>query len=227
MLDAGGVLLLPDPDAIRAVMALHDVPVPDDATCWRNHYRLMAEVDRQMDGSDAPFDWRGYDRTMAGFFGATGDAIDQASEGLRDVYLATPWAPLPGAAEAMELLRAAGYPMAVVSNAEGDMEDQLASRRICSTDGHAVRVAIVVDSTVVGVAKPDPAIFRFALDALGTPPERCLYIGDSAYFDVRGARAAGLQPVHVDPHSFCPYDDHPHARSLADVAAHLPPLAPR
>ena len=70
---------------------------------------------------------------------------------------------------------------------------------------------------MVGVAKPDPEIFRLALDALGVPAGGAvLHVGDSLRYDVAGALAAGLQPVHMDPYGFCPAPDgHPHVRSLA------------
>jgi putative hydrolase of the HAD superfamily len=72
---------------------------------------------------------------------------------------------------------------------------------------------------VVGVAKPDPAIFYLALNALRVPPGgTVLHVGDSLRYDVAGALAAGLQPVHLDPYGFCPAPDrHPHVRSLADL----------
>jgi putative hydrolase of the HAD superfamily len=83
-----------------------------------------------------------------------------------------------------------------------------------------VPMGIIVDSAVVGVAKPDPRIFGFALDALGVPADgTVLHVGDSLRYDVAGALAAGLQPVHMDPHGFCPQPDgHPHVRSLAALA---------
>jgi len=84
-------------------------------------------------------------------------------------------------------------------------------------------VGVVVDSAVVGVSKPDPAIFRIALDALGVPPSRTvLHVGDSLRYDVTGALAAGLQPVHLDPNGFCPAPDgHRHIRALAELAGIL------
>ena len=46
-----------------------------------------------------------------------------------------------------------------------------------------------------------------------------LHVGDSLRYDVAGALAAGLQPVHMDPYAFCPAPDgHPHVRSLAGLA---------
>jgi putative hydrolase of the HAD superfamily len=223
LLDAGGVLLLPDPDAVRDALAPFGVAVPDDATCHRNHYRLMREVDVRMhgiDGYDDP-DWSGLDRTMAGYFGIEDADMEDARLRLRDVYLDMPWVAAPGAVDALRALAETGVPLAVVSNASGEMEERLARCEVCSVDGVAVKVAIVVDSKRVGVAKPDPRIFGFALDALGSSAERCVYVGDTVHFDVKGARNAGLWPVHVDPHGFCPFDDHAHVAGLADLLSLL------
>jgi putative hydrolase of the HAD superfamily len=74
---------------------------------------------------------------------------------------------------------------------------------------------------VVGVAKPNPEIFRIALDALGlASSETILHVGDSLRYDVGGALAAGLRPVHLDPYGFCPAPEgHLHVSSLTEVAA--------
>ncbi|MGI6229860.1 MAG: HAD family hydrolase [Tractidigestivibacter sp.] len=50
-------------------------------------------------------------------------------------------------------------------------------------------------SSIVGVAKPDPAIFYLACERCGTSPKRCLYVGDSFKPDVGGAAAAGMPVV--------------------------------
>lgn len=54
----------------------------------------------------------------------------------------------------------------------------------------------VVISGDVGVRKPDPRIFSFALDQTGLKPEEVVYVGDSVE-DVQGARAAGLYPIRI------------------------------
>jgi putative hydrolase of the HAD superfamily len=114
----------------------------------------------------------------------------------------------------------------VVSNSDGTVEAELRRLGVCyaangteAPKAVGVPVGIVVDSAVVGVAKPDPAIFRIALDALGLPGDgTVLHVGDSLRFDVGGALAAGLQPVHLDPYGFCAEPDgHPHIRSLTGL----------
>jgi putative hydrolase of the HAD superfamily len=210
LLDAGGVLLLPSPDVMRRVLGVD----ADDETCHRAHYIGMREVDRV-----GRVDWVAADRVIARAFGVPDDRVDDAIPLLEQVYLREPWVPIAGAAEALLALEAAGYALAIVSNAEGTMEAQLAEHRVCSVDGGAVaQVAVVIDSHVVGVEKPDPRIFHLALDVLGVEPHRCVYLGDTVLFDVEGARAAGIAPVHVDPYDLCPHTDHPHVPSVAAFA---------
>lgn len=45
--------------------------------------------------------------------------------------------------------------------------------------------------------KPDPAIYRVALEMLGVDPERVLAVGDALHTDVKGANDAGLRAVFV------------------------------
>ena len=98
-----------------------------------------------------------------------------------------------------------GLPLGVVSNASGQIAATLSGAGICQIgDGAGVGVRCVVDSHVVGVAKPDPAIFDHAAHEFGgIDRSRIVYVGDSVTIDVAAATAAGLQPVLLDP-----YDDH-------------------
>jgi putative hydrolase of the HAD superfamily len=108
----------------------------------------------------------------------------------------------------------------VVSNADGRVEELLRETGICQVGlGPLPSVALVVDSTVVGIEKPHPGIFEVALAAVGVEPGRAVHVGDSVRADVAGARAARVNAVHFDPFGLCPSaDDHPHVRSLAEVA---------
>jgi putative hydrolase of the HAD superfamily len=212
VLDAGGVLMLPDPEAFRRALAVIGL-APDDETCRRAHYVGMRELDRV----GAP-PWRPVDMQLALALGVGEEDLDDVIEGIERVFTHEPFVPAGGAASALARVAAAGHPFAIVSNANGTMAELLASHRICSADGECEpdvpRAVVVVDSHVVGIEKPAPAIFDFALQALGLPAERCVYLGDTVHFDVRGARAAGLHPLHIDPYSFCGDADHPHAASL-------------
>ncbi len=56
----------------------------------------------------------------------------------------------------------------------------------------------VLPSGAVGVAKPNPAFYRLALDSAGVQPAEALMVGDSYRADVRGAWAAGMDAVWLD-----------------------------
>lgn len=115
-------------------------------------------------------------------------------------------APLPGALDGVRAVIEAGYKVAVVSNADGKVDQDLAAA------GFGGLFDVVIDSTRAGVSKPDPAIFGFALEALHVAPEEAWYVGDSAVFDLQGAEAAGLgEFVLVDPlglHDYRPRVSH-------------------
>ena len=55
---------------------------------------------------------------------------------------------------------------------------------------------VVIDSSAVGVRKPDPSIFALALDPLGLPPERAVFLDDFSG-NIDAARSVGLQGVLV------------------------------
>jgi putative hydrolase of the HAD superfamily len=76
--------------------------------------------------------------------------------------------------EVAEILRAARRhgPVVIVTNATTRLESDL--DRLGLTE-HAV-----VSSARVGAAKPDPRIYRAAAERAGTPPDRCLFVDDSA-----------------------------------------------
>lgn len=222
LFDAGGVLLLPHPEEFRKVTAPLGIE-PDDETCHRAHYAGMREVDRL-----GVADWPAVDRVVAAGLGVSGDDVDAVAAGIAEVYLGTAWLPVSGAVETLLALEQDGYDLAVVSNATGTMEEQLSRHEICSVDGGScARVTIVVDSEVVGVEKPDPAIFRIALDTLGLRAGDCVYIGDSVHFDVHGARAAGLHPFHLDPFRLCADEDHDHLHGLRELPEALARLEDR
>jgi putative hydrolase of the HAD superfamily len=128
------------------------------------------------------------------------------------------WSKTPaGIADALDRARAAGLRVAIVSNSEGQLESVL------DRAGLAHAADVVIDSGVVGVEKPDPRIFRIALDRLGVKPDRALHLGDVYALDVVGARSAGLRAALVDPagHFDGLYPDVPRVAGVREVALEL------
>ena len=64
--------------------------------------------------------------------------------------------------------------------------------------GWASRFDPIVIPALVGAAKPDPAIFRAALERAGADASSAMYVGDLPEDDVEGAVGAGLRPVLID-----------------------------
>jgi HAD superfamily hydrolase (TIGR01509 family) len=85
------------------------------------------------------------------------------------------------------------YRLGVVSNFYGNLE------AACWSSGLAPLFGVMTDSRRVGVEKPDPAIFRAALEQLHAAPETTLFIGDSLVRDCEGARRAGMRFIWIAP----------------------------
>jgi putative hydrolase of the HAD superfamily len=93
--------------------------------------------------------------------------------------------PLDGVAEGLRVLRGAGFALACVSDWDVGVGRQLERAGLGSF------LDVVVSSAEIGAKKPDPRVFRAALERLGITPERALHIGDGEG-DRVGALAAGL-----------------------------------
>ncbi|MGH9021788.1 MAG: HAD family hydrolase [Acidimicrobiia bacterium] len=222
-LDVGGVLHLPDHQVVLAGLAAVGLEV-DPGCLDRCHYAGAAAL-RLPD--ERPFDetiWRTYQEGYAASLGIAERLIPRAVAALSVVF-ARPgvWSRLiPGTCPALAELAATGVALAIVSNSDGTLEGRLRKEGLCQVgDGPGVEVRVVVDSGCVGVSKPDPAIFDFAFAATGVPPQRTVHVGDAPAMDIEGARAAGVQPWHLDPYGFCADDSHPHFQSLAEVAGEV------
>ncbi len=70
------------------------------------------------------------------------------------------------------------------------------ARRVLAEAGLARCFESIVISAEVGIKKPDPRIFRVALEATGLRPDEVVYVGDTQE-DVDGAIAAGIRPVLI------------------------------
>ena len=216
--DAGGVFVLPDPTVIAPLLAPFGGSI-DLELHRRAHYAGMAAKSR-VDAVEA--DWQVYNETYVATIGVAADMAAIAATLLGRTRSADLWRyPIAENVKAIEELAVHGVPMSVVSNAAGQIEWVLEWSGVCQRgEGPLVAMRTIIDSEVVGIAKPDPQIFEFALvEHSETPRDRILYVGDSVSMDVKGSRAAGLIPVLIDP-----FDDHDAAdfarvRSVADLTA--------
>src|SRR5262249_53895356 len=83
--------------------------------------------------------------------------------------------------------------------------------------GLTAHLDFVIDSTVVGIAKPDPRVFHLGLGEAGVTPAEGVYVGDSYHVDVVGARQVGMRAVLFDPGRLWDIPDCPTARGLHEA----------
>jgi putative hydrolase of the HAD superfamily len=232
LLDAGGVLLFPEPDLTLPSLRAAGLS-PDLSMLERAHYQAMVGQDLAAT-PPTPDTWRHeYLLSYVTACGVDDNQCAALAAELAPAFSGLSWAQVgTETLDGLRALAALGLPLGIVSNSDGTVQRQLLAAGLCyvptapteeAADGAGVPVGVIVDSAVVGVAKPDPAIFRIALDALGVPASgTVLFVGDSLRYDVAGAIAAGLQPVHFDPYAYCPAPDgHRHVSSLLGLAAEI------
>ena len=118
-------------------------------------------------------------------------AVTQALRRRAEMY-ETWFRPRDGAIETLTELRARGFSLALISMCD--------TPPMWEASAFAGLVDVEVFSSVVGLRKPDPAIYRYACDALGVGPDECLYCGDGAYSELTGATEFGMTAVEIrDP----------------------------
>ena len=93
----------------------------------------------------------------------------------------------PDVAPALAALRTRGLRLVVVSNANGRLRHLFDRVDLTKWFDH------LLDSHEWGVEKPDPRLFKLALEQSGAEPSRTVHVGDLYYVDVVGARSAGLR----------------------------------
>jgi len=226
LLDAGGVFLLPDHARILGAFARSEVAV-DAARLDDAHYAGAARFTTLLDAeTDWNACWNEYLVGYVEFLDVAADASAELHRHLDSEFADTElWRRVaPGALDGLRALADTRVRLGMVSNADGLMAQRMRELEILQVGpGLGVEVECVIDSGDVGVMKPDPRIFRIALDAMGidgTAVEdgRVWYVGDMPGIDVVGARRAGLRPFLVDPLGLHHDADHDRISSLAELA---------
>jgi putative hydrolase of the HAD superfamily len=93
---------------------------------------------------------------------------------------------------ALTELREKGFRLGLISNFEAWLEEMLVELEV----GHLFEVSVI--SGLVGIEKPDPEIYRRALERAGVGAEDTVHVGDSPAMDAEPAAAVGIRPVLLD-----------------------------
>lgn len=215
-LDAGSVLVHPNWHRLAAALGRHGVEVAAGR---------LAEADpRARRSLDTPAQVAAHDdrdrglvyfeRLLTGAGVALSAATSAALSDLLEEHVRRNlWDLVPDdVPPALERLGRLGLPLSVVSNANGTV------RALLGELGLLHHFRAVVDSAEEGVEKPDPRLFRVALERAGAEAASTLHVGDLYHVDVVGARAAGLRAALLDPAGLYQGADCPRFASLGELA---------
>jgi putative hydrolase of the HAD superfamily len=221
--DAGGTLVDAKPSFPELFASIlqregHDVAAETISAHWQivfDRFRAAGEAEELWTTSDdrSREFWHGV-YTM--FFEELGlapeglvDAVYRAFTDRRNYGLYDDVLPM------LERLRASGVRLGIVSNFERWLDDLLEDIGIRST--FDVRVI----SAFEGVEKPDPRIFRLALERAGVAAGDAVYVGDHLELDIGPAANVGMLPVLIDRRGRYPGAPCIRIGSLADLPAAL------
>ena len=218
-LDAGGVLVNPNWTRVSAALAGHGVVVSAAAlSAAEPHAKKRLDTgDTIRATNDQQRGWT-YFNLVLGEAGvalseATYEALDELNIYHRQFNL---WETVfEDTKPTLAALRARGFRLAVVSNANGTLHRAFA--RLGLTDA----VDAVFDSCDEGFEKPDPRFFQLALDRVGADAATTVHVGDLFHVDVVGARSAVIEPVLLDVADLYPEADCTRVRSLSELVRTL------
>jgi putative hydrolase of the HAD superfamily len=213
LLDAGGVLVDPEWERVAGILGAHQIDVTAAALAQaepaaKRQLDVGEHIARSTDDSRHPSFFglvlagAGWDQPLP----ATVLAAVRAEHARRNLWRRV----LPGVPEALGRLRASGLRLAVVSNANGTVQQLLEEVALAS------HFDVLLDSFVERIEKPDPRLFERALARLGVSAARALHVGDLYHVDVVGARAAGLAAALIDTGNLYRDVDCPRFSSLPD-----------
>jgi len=189
--DVGNTLLFPNRERIHAPLTDRGF-APDSGHLRDLECRTKNAFDEMMTQNgttDHGFWWMFYSQLLSEIGLEDDTVLDQLVARIRN---SGNWDQiLPGTAEQLHAI-GERYRIAVISNADGRIEDVLQRCGIA----HCFRT--ITDSGLVGYEKPHPEIFRQALETMKAAPEESLYVGDVYSVDYLGATGAGLQALLMD-----------------------------
>ena len=212
--DAGNTLVFANRE--RTLAPLHTRGIrPTAQELYAAEREAKAELDRA--SGNAPYTDRQFWGT---YYSRLLNSLDIEDSELHDALVAATrrsenWnVVLPGTRETL-LQLGRKYRLGVISNSDGGMETLL---RNC---GLGECFLAYTDSGNVGCEKPNPAIFRAALDQLSARPENSLYVGDVYSVDYLGATRAGMQGMLFDVSGSYRESGLPRVESLRELSEKL------
>ena len=159
-----------------------------------------------------------YNRLREAFDALDFDADDQLIHILSEEYIAFLSLNnhlMSHAVEVLEYLRVK-YRLHIITNGFQEVQHRkLASSRLDAYFDH------VVTSEHVGVKKPDPRIFQYALEKADARPSESIMIGDNFEADIQGALNVGMRAIMCEFNGEMPREDVTSVKTLLELKQHL------
>jgi putative hydrolase of the HAD superfamily len=193
-IDALGTLVHMQPPGPRLkarLKALADVDVTEEEATAGFRAEIGYYLEHHLEGGDP--------ESLDALRDRCADILRQALA-IEDVPLATVREALLGslhfdafadAPAALQELRSRGLRVVAASNWDSSLPEVL------ERTGLATLLDGVVSSAAAGAAKPDPALFRAALELADARPEDALHVGDRIDNDIEGALALGMRAALI------------------------------
>ena len=211
-LDAGGVLIYPNWTRISAALARHGIVAAPEVLA-RAEPIAKKQIDEHTTVAttdDASRGWQYFNLILTAAGVPLSKETETALSELRAYHRERNlWELVPdGVTHALQALVDMQLRLAIVSNANGTLCAHL-DRLGISRYAHCV-----LDSHEHGVEKPDPRLFRIALERTGATPETTIHVGDLYHIDVRGCAGGNIRGVLLDEQGLYRWGRLP-ARSIA------------
>ena len=217
-LDAGDTLIFLSGSAVSEVLAVHGETLSAEAIQGALHVAKRHYQEHLVRGSSHEDGWSVLVRRLVIEAGLSTERAAALLPALREAHMAFNfWRRVPDdLPAALQRALDAGVRLGIISNSEGKLESVLERVGIRDYFEH------VIDSGVVGVEKPDRAIFDLALEHFGVDPADSVYAGDIPEVDVYGATAVGMHGALIDAvDAFADREDVTRFPSVAGLVDHL------
>jgi putative hydrolase of the HAD superfamily len=183
--DFGGVILSSPFEAFNRFEAEHGLP-PDfirSVNATNPHHNAWAHLER---GDITP---EQFDEEFADESEGLGHRISGS-----DVLALLAGYVRPDMVDLLDRVKTAGYKVACLTNNIGG--DHVTSERTETITDIMARFDVVVESSKVGVRKPEPRFYEIACELLGVQPAECIFLDDLG-INLKPAAAMGMTTIKV------------------------------
>jgi FMN phosphatase YigB (HAD superfamily) len=147
---------------------------------------------------------------------ATDDLLLKTMGNLQKLYRVMTFVLFDDVLPTLKTLKEQNFTLGLLTNIQSEINP------ICQKLGIAPYLDFTVTSGEAGADKPEPPIFRLALERAGVDASEAVHVGDQYRLDVAGARRVGINPILIDRTDIYPeFDDCIRIRSLSELSEHL------